>query len=67
MLLEMVEDAITWTNNIPQKDGISEHLSTIMVVIVTPLDYDKQCNFKFGSYAQVGRETYSKNDMRERS
>ena len=57
MLLEMVEDAINWKNDILQKGGISEHLSTIMVVIVTPLDYDKQCNFKFGSYAQFGRET----------
>ena len=63
----MVEDAITWKNDILKKGGISEHLSTIMFVLVTPLDYDKHRKFEFGSYAKVVRETNLKNEMHERT
>ena len=32
-----------------------------MIITVTPLDYEKQCTFEFGSYDQIVCETYPKN------
>ena len=43
MACEMVEDSVTWMNNIPPKGGILENISPGMIITETPFDYDRQC------------------------
>ena len=53
MVCDMMEVSIIWLNNISPKGVISEHISPKIIITGTPLDYEKQCNFYFGVYAQV--------------
>ena len=63
MECEIVEESITWLNNIPSRCGISEHFSPKMVLIGSTLECEKKCKFGFGSFTQVSHETYPTNEM----
>jgi hypothetical protein len=57
LTIEMVSASTFWWNSSPLEGGVSETLSPRAIVAGMEIDSNKQCQLKFGTYAQTHKQS----------
>ncbi len=67
MIIRGASEVAKWLNTFPPSGGISTTYSPRAIIIGRPVDYDKHCKIRFGSYVQASTENQPTNTPKERT
>ena len=67
MIIRGASEAVKWLNTFPPAGGISTTYSPRAIITGRPVDYDKHCHIRFGSYVQAITQNDPTNTPKERT
>ena len=67
MIICGASEAVKWLNTFPPAGGISTTYSPCTIITGKPVDYDKHCHIRFGSYVQAITQNEPTNTPKERT
>ena len=67
MIIRGASHAVKWLNTFPPSGGISTTYSPRAIITGRPVDYDKHCKIRFGSYVQASTQNEPTNTPKERT
>ena len=67
MIIRGASEAVKWLNAFPPSGGISTTYSPHAIITGKPVDYNKHCNIRFGSYVQAVTQNEPTNTPKERT
>ena len=67
MIIRGASEAVKWLNTFPPAGGMSAQYSPRAIILGRPVDYDKQCKVKFGSYVEAHNPNDPTNTPKERT
>ena len=67
MVIRGASEVVKWLNTFPPAGGVSAQYSPRAIIMGRPVEYEKNCKVKFGSYVEAYNENKPTNTPKERT